>query len=43
MAPQEATTTAAKLCSTVMMHYFKPKMEAILDKGTNVTHESFAT
>lgn len=36
-------TVAARLCSTVMSAYFKPKMEAVIDKGTKLTHEYFAT
>jgi len=26
-----------------MAEYFKPKMEAVLDKGTKMSHEYFAT
>jgi hypothetical protein len=33
---------AAKLCSTMISAYFKPKMEAIIDKGNKVSHEAFA-
>lgn len=40
---QEYTTIAGRLCSTLMSAYFKPKMEAIIDKGNKVTHEVFAT
>ncbi|KAI5451044.1 FACT complex subunit spt16 [Naganishia albida] len=36
------TTTASRLCSTVMTHYFKPKMESIIDKETKVAHENLA-
>lgn len=31
------------MCSTIMSAYFKPKMEAIIDKGTKVSHEYLAT
>lgn len=36
------TSTAARLCSTIMTHYFKPKMESIIDKETKVAHENLA-
>ncbi|ODO07204.1 FACT complex subunit SPT16 [Cryptococcus wingfieldii CBS 7118] len=34
--------TSAKLTSTVMINYFKSKMEAIIDRGTKVSHEALA-
>jgi hypothetical protein len=40
---QEHHTIASRLCSTMMSTYFKPKMEAIIDKGTKVSHEYFST
>jgi hypothetical protein len=27
------------MTATAMIHYFKPKMESIIDKGSKVTHE----
>lgn len=29
--------------STAMVHYFKPKMESIIDKESKVPHDEFAT
>lgn len=42
--PQELKhhLTASRLCSTVMAHYFKPKMESIIDKDSKISHENFA-
>ncbi|KAL7419533.1 FACT complex subunit spt16 [Cryptotrichosporon argae] len=37
-----ATLTASRLASTAMTHYFKSKMEALIDRGTAITHEAFA-
>ena len=34
--------TSGKLTSTAMIHYFKPKMEAVIDKGTKVPHLKLA-
>ncbi|ORX35981.1 FACT complex subunit SPT16 [Kockovaella imperatae] len=34
--------TSGKLTSTAMIHYFKPKMESIIDKGTKVPHSQLA-
>lgn len=39
----EYHTMSARLCSTVMQHYFKPKMQSLLDKGTKMTHETLAS
>ncbi|KAJ9113650.1 hypothetical protein QFC22_005958 [Naganishia vaughanmartiniae] len=36
------TATASRLCSTIMTHYFKPKMESIIDKESKVAHENLA-
>lgn len=38
----EYHTMSARLCSTVMQHYFKPKMQSLLDKGTKMSHETLA-
>nr|ODN93073.1 FACT complex subunit SPT16 [Cryptococcus depauperatus CBS 7841] len=34
--------TSSKLTSTVMVNYFKSKMESIIDRGTKMTHDSLA-
>ncbi|WRT64164.1 FACT complex subunit SPT16 [Kwoniella shivajii] len=34
--------TGAKMSSTAMQHYFKSKMESIIDRGTVVPHDVFA-
>ncbi|WVQ82770.1 FACT complex subunit SPT16 [Cryptococcus sp. DSM 104549] len=34
--------TSAKMTSTVMVHYFKSKMESIIDRGSSVPHDDFA-
>ncbi|OWZ71873.1 FACT complex subunit SPT16 [Cryptococcus neoformans] len=34
--------TSAKLTSTVMINYFKSKMESIIDRGTKMSHEALA-
>lgn len=39
---QDATVTAARLTSTCMEKYFKSKMEALIDRGTEITHEEFS-
>ncbi|BEJ13264.1 hypothetical protein CspHIS471_0304380 [Cutaneotrichosporon sp. HIS471] len=38
----DATVTAARLVSTCMEKYFKSKMEALIDRGTEITHEAFS-
>ncbi|KAL1410609.1 FACT complex subunit spt16 [Vanrija albida] len=38
----KATVTAARLTSTCMQHYFKSKMEALIDRETKITHENFS-
>lgn len=39
---QKTVLTGAKLVSTAMVHYFKPKMESIIDKGSKVPHDELA-
>ncbi|KAK6905729.1 FACT complex subunit SPT16 [Kwoniella mangroviensis CBS 8507] len=34
--------TGSKMTATTMQHYFKSKMESIIDRGTKVPHEVFA-
>ncbi|OCF42303.1 FACT complex subunit SPT16 [Kwoniella heveanensis CBS 569] len=34
--------TGAKMTATAMQHYFKSKMESIIDRGTSVPHEQLA-
>lgn len=48
MAPKDTKEidyhrTSSQLCSTVMDHYFLPKVRAILDKGTKMSHEVLAS
>lgn len=31
------------MTSTAMIHYFKSKMESIIDRGTKVSHDQFST
>lgn len=40
---QKTVITSSRLTSTCMIHYFKSKMESIIDRGTKVTHEEFAS
>lgn len=39
---QKTVITAARLTSTAMQHYFKTKMEAIIDREQKVPHELLA-
>ncbi|GFZ43528.1 FACT complex subunit SPT16 [Saitozyma sp. JCM 24511] len=32
---------SSRLTSTAMIHYFKPKMESVVDRGTKVPHSTF--
>jgi hypothetical protein len=39
---QKTIMTAARMTSTAMQHYFKSKMEAIIDREQKVPHELLA-
>lgn len=39
--PQRQMILSSRLTSTAMIHYFKPKMESVVDRGTKVPHSTF--
>jgi len=39
---QKHIITGSKMTATAMIHYFKPKMESIIDKGSKVSHEQLS-
>ena len=42
MSVQKATRTAAALTSTLLVHHIAVKLEIILDKEADITHQAFA-
>ena len=39
---QKAIRTAANLTTTLLTHYVAPKLETILDKEAEISHETFS-